>query len=133
MIDWITSISLWELTKHSLTWLSNLKRAHTKRKRDSIEALRRVVKASRSTAVYIRQIQEAGKSSHTREQELSILWTDLAFALEDLKILKLAEKCHLKGIQWSDSSRMKREDLKKSDIGLIKLEKMALDLLEELD
>jgi hypothetical protein len=133
MIEIITSISLWELVKHAGSWITNLKRAKDKRKKESVEALRKVIIAARKTAVYVRQLKDLGTRSHEMESELSLLWTELGFALEDLKISKLAEHGKIKGKHWSDPERSDKEYLEKADIGLEKMEQLATEILSEIN
>lgn len=124
---------MWELVKHAGSWLNNLKRAKQARKKDSIEALRKVVLAARRTSVYMRQLNEAGARSHETEAELAVLWTDLSFALQDLGVNKLAKRCYIKGKQWADPSQMDKDYLEKADVGLEKMEQLANAVLLELN
>jgi hypothetical protein len=132
MIEFITAISLWELVKHTTIWVTNLKRAKDGRKQESIDALRKVVIAAQQTTVYIRQLREAGQQSHAKEAELAKLWTELGFALEDLGINKLAKRCHINGIQWTDPSKMDKAYLEKADASLEKMEQLANQVLIEM-
>jgi hypothetical protein len=132
MVEIFSEVSLWELVKHIGRWLANLNRAQDKRKLESIDALRRVVVAARKTAVYMRQLQESGRQSHKTEAELSVLWTELGFALEDLGIEKLAKRCRIKGRQWAQPSRMDKEYLEKADVGLERMEQLANQLLRQI-
>ncbi len=132
MIEVITAISLWELVKHTNSWISNLKRAKTARKKESVEALRRVVIAARKTSVYTRQLNETGKRSHKMESELSIVWTELGFSLEDLGIEKLAKRCRIKGKYWQDPGKSDKDYLEKADVGLERMEQLATGLLREI-
>lgn len=133
MIEIVSEVSLWELVKHVGSWLSNLKRAKNKRKKESIVALRRVIVAARRTAVYMRQLKESGRQSHKTEAELAVLWTELGFALEDLGIEKLAKRCRIKGKQWAQPDKMDKEYLNKADVGLERMEQLANDLLREIN
>ena len=133
MIEIITSISLWELVKHTFIWIRNLKRAKAKRKKESVEALRKVIIAARKTAIYVRQLKDSGTRSHEKESELSILWTELGFALEDLGIRKLAERCKIKGRHWSYPEDFDKDYLMKANVGLEKMEQLATELLSEIN
>ncbi len=133
MIEILTGISLWELVKHTGSWLANLKRAKSARKQESIEALRRVVIAARKTSVYTRQLQEVGKRSHETESELAVLWTELSFALQDLGVDKLAKRCYIKGRQWADPEQIDKDYLEKADVGLEKMEQLANAMLLEIN
>ncbi len=132
MLELITSVSLWDLVKHAGIWISNLKRAKGERKKDSIEALRRVIIVARKTSVYVRQLNDSGTRTHDKEAELSLLWTELGFSLEDLGIKKLAKRCNLKGKHWSDPELFSREHLNKTDVGLEKMEQIASAILDEI-
>lgn len=122
-------MSLWELLKHLRQWLSNLKRASEDRKKQSIEALRSVIVVSRSTAVYLREISDTGKKSHSKEAKLSEQWTRLGFQLTDLGLTKLARRCEITGRYWSDPSLFDEEFLEKADISLERMEKLARQIL----
>lgn len=133
MIEVVTEISLWELVKHSGSWVANLKRAKDARKKESIDALRRVVIAARKTSVYMRQLEETGEKSHQSEAELSVLWTELGFALEDLDIRKLAKRCRIKGKHWEHPGKMDKDYLKKADVSLVRMEQIANEVLREIN
>lgn len=133
MIEVVTAISLWELVKHAGVWIANLKRAQAERKKESVEALRKVIVAARQTSVYMRQLKDTGKRSHRVESELSSLWTELSFSLEDLGMVKLAKRCHIKGKQWADPDKADREYLEKADVGLERMEQLANELLQEIN
>ncbi len=133
MIEILSEISLWELIKHAGKWVSNLKRAKDDRKKESVAALRRVIVAARKTAVYMRQLKETGKKSHATEAELSELWTELGFALQDLGIEKLAKRCDIKGKQWAQPEKMDITFLEKADIGLERMEQLANEVLREIN
>lgn len=83
--EWLSLIS------HVKRWLGNLLSARALRKRESTEALRAVVKAVRKTTVYLRHLREGSKRSRRLESELALLWTDLAFAVEDIGLDALAK------------------------------------------
>ncbi len=133
MIEVVTAISLWELVKHAGAWVANLKRAKDERKKESVEALRRVIIAARQTSVYTRQLRDTGARSHQVERELASLWTELSFALEDLGIAKLAKRCRIKGKQWADPDKTDQEYLEKADVGLERMEQLADELLREIN
>ena len=132
MIDVVTSVSLWELIKHAKSWVSNLRRAKESRKKESIGALRKVVLASRKTAVYIRKLNQSETRNIDEEGEISLLWTELGFELEDLKLNKLAERCYLKGKYWEDPDKEQSVLLDKGDMSLEKIEEMASTLIKEV-
>lgn len=132
MIELVTAISVWELAKHGGSWLTNLKRAKGERKKESIAALRKVVIAARQTSVYMRRLKDIGERSHQKESELSMHWTELGFALEDLGIPKLAKRCHIKGRHWAAPEEVDLQYLEKADVGLEKMEKLANEVLREI-
>ena len=133
IMEAVTSSALWELIKHGYKWLSNLSRAKDERKRQSISALRNVILASTETAVYIRQLNETAKRDHSVESRLSVLWTDLGFALSDLGLNKLAKRCKIKGKHWSDPTYFDQEFLDKADVKLDRMERLANELLFEIE
>ena len=133
MIEFITAISLWELVKHTTIWVVNLKRAKETRKKQSIDALRKVVVAAQQTSIYVRQLRETSEKSHSKEAELAKLWTELSFALEDLGITKLAKRCKINGMQWTDPSKMDQQFLEKADASLEKMEQIANQVLAEIN
>ncbi len=133
MIEILTGISLWELVKHAGNWLANLKRARGARKKESIDALRKVVIAARKTSVYMRHMNATGSQSAGTEAELAVLWTELSFALQDLGVDKLAKRCHIQGRQWADPGHMDKAYMEKADIGLARMEQLANQLLAEIN
>ena len=133
MFEVITSISLWELTKHAASWLSNLKRAKNTRKKESIVALRKVVIASRKTSIYLRKLKENNKRSIGDEGELSLLWTELGFELKDLGLKKLSERCSFAGKHWEDPEKSDPNLLEKADVGLERMEMLAQQMLDDIE
>ncbi len=127
-----SSISLWELIKHTCSWITNLSRAREQRKRESVLALRKVISAARQTSVYMRQLRDTGKVSHKTEGRLTTLWTELGFALEDLGLGKLAKRCQITGKHWADPAKLDPEYLEKADIGLERIEQLAGEMLKDL-
>ncbi|KFZ32131.1 hypothetical protein IDSA_05560 [Pseudidiomarina salinarum] len=132
MVDLVTSVSLWELVKHAGSWVVNLKRASTARKKESVNALRQVILAAQETSVYVRQINETGRKDHKTEAELSKAWTELSFRLEDLGIEALAQRCRMKGKHWAAPGQFESAELEKADIGLEKMESLASEILSEI-
>lgn len=123
----------WEvLFSHLIKWLSNLRRARDQRKKDSVAALRDVIKVVRRTAIYMRSVREHNKRSRKEEQKLSTQWTDLGFKLNDLGLSKLAKRCEIRGAQWADPDRYDEEFMKKADASLDSIEKLARLTLTEI-
>lgn len=133
MFEIITAISLWELAKHTKSWVTNLNRAKQARKQESVKALRMVIIAAKKTSVYMRQLKETGKRHHDTESELSILWTELSFALEDLGISKLAKRCRIKGKLWANPEQAQSAYFEKADMALEKMEQLATRMLYEIN
>lgn len=129
----LTTKILGDLFNHGYKWLSNLRRARTERKQESIFALRQVITASRETAVYIRQLNDNGNRNHDTERHLSLLWTELGFTLEDLGIPKLSKRCQIKGKHWSDPEHYEQSFLDKADVSLDKMERIAREVLAEIN
>ncbi len=121
-----------ELLNHATRWLSNLRRADSQRQIQSIKALRKVITASRETSVYLRQLAATEKPDHATERHLSVLWTELGFALEDLGLDRLAKRCHVTGKHWSDPAFYDKDFLAKADISLERMERIARSLLSDL-
>ncbi|MGB7816959.1 MAG: hypothetical protein WBL28_11490 [Methylotenera sp.] len=132
-MDILGSVSIWEILKHVRSWLANLDRAGKERKQQSIRALREVVIASRETAVYIRQMQDKGSRNHETEAHLSVLWTALGFELQDIGIDKLAKRCQIKGKEWANPYHYDDDFLKKADVSLERMEKLANEILSQIN
>jgi hypothetical protein len=124
-----TDVSLWALIRHGGRWLSNLRRAGVTRVAESRQALRGVIVAARRTRAYLRSVEETGRKDHAREAELSALWSELGFALEDLGLSTLAKRCDITGRYWSDPRTFDEDFLEKADVGLGRMERLALELL----
>jgi hypothetical protein len=129
----ITDISLWELVKYLKQWLVNLGRASSERKAQSIRALRSVIVAARHTRAYVRQLSDTGNQSHETEGQLSVKWTELGFELHDLGLRKLAKRCEVKGRYWADPKQFDESYLKKADIGLERMERLAKQMVAEIE
>ncbi len=133
MLEVVTSISLWELTKHTASWVSNLKRAKDERKKESVNALRKVVTASRRTSIYLRKLQKNKERSIDEEGELSLLWTELGFELQDLGLTKLSKRCSIKGKHWEYPEKSDPKLLAKADVSLERMEELATQMLAEIE
>ncbi len=128
----LTSGLLWDLLKNIKSWLTNLNRASKERKTQSIKALRDVIAASRETSVYMRQLNDTGKRDHETEARLTVLWTELGFALEDIGITKLAKRCQIKGKEWADPNHYDKDFIQKADVSLDRMEKLANEILVQI-
>lgn len=131
MIDPITQIAVSALLKHVLSWLTNLKRAGEARKRESLNALNKVIVAVRKTSVYSRD-RETGGADLTIEAELAVLWTELSFELQTLGLTKLAKKCDVKGRYWAAPESFTKEWLAQAEIGLETVEQLARRIKAEI-
>ena len=132
-MDVITSKILWEILKHTKSWLTNLGRASDERKELSVRAVRNVITALRETAVYIRSMKDTGNRNHDTESHLSVLWTELSFALQDIGINKLAKRCQIKGKHWANPNHYDQDFLQKADISLESMEKLANEILVQIN
>ncbi len=132
-MELITDISLWELVKHLKQWLVNLRNAGHARKTESIGALRAVIVAARQTSAYVRRLNDIGQQDHAEEADLSAMWTELSFKLADLKLSKLAKRCDIKGRYWANPAQFDAEFLEKADIGLERMEKLARQMVAEIE
>lgn len=124
-----TDLSLWALVRHGGRWLANLRRAGRARVAESRMALRGVIIAARRTRAYLRSVEATGLKDHAQEAQLSALWSELGFALEDLDLSKLAKRCDITGRYWSDPRTFDEAFLAKADVGLERMERLALELL----
>lgn len=131
-MDIITSEILWEILKHAKSWLANLVRASDKRKEQSVSAVRDVIKASRETAVYMRTVKELGTRKPETEARLSVLWTKLGFALQDIGIHKLAKRCEIRGKLWANPTQFDQDFLDKADVSLESIEGLAHQILAQI-
>jgi len=124
---------LWDIFKHVRAWLANLNRAGEARKTQSVKALREVITAARETAVYMRQVQDLGTRDHGAERRLTVLWTELGFALRDLGLNKLAKRCQITGKDWAKPGHYDKDFLDKADVSLERMEHLALQILHQID
>ena len=129
----VTDISLWALIRHLKQWLTNLRRAGDERKRQSIEALRKVIVAARNTRVYLRSLKDTAQQDHAREAKLSEMWTELGFVLKDLGLGTLAKRCDITGRYWADPEQFDREFLEKADVGLSRMEQLARQMVAGIE
>jgi len=125
-IEWLSIIT------HVKKWVGNLRRAKAERKQESKQALRAVIKAVRETTIYLRNLRQGGEKSIDKERDLSLLWTDLSFKLEDLSLGKLAKRCSIKGRYWADPAPFEKDFLDRAGIRLSDIEQLARASLKEL-
>jgi len=129
----ITDNLLRELLRHLGTWLANLQRAGDKRKRESIEALRAVVVASRHTQVYLRRLRDNIGQDHAEEARLAGRWTELGFSLRDLQLTRLAKRCDINGRYWADPDQFDDDFLRQADVGLARMEQLARQMIAQIE
>jgi hypothetical protein len=125
--EWLTIIS------HVKKWVTNLLRAKEIRKRESKDALRAVINAVRETRLYLRSIREEHKKSIDKEGQLSSLWTDLSFKLDDIKLSNLCERCSMMGRYWTDPALFDDESLNTAQDRLFDIEHIAHEGLDEIE
>lgn len=123
---------LLSIITHLKQWVGNLLRARDERKKESKDALRTVITASRKTAIYLRRLREGGGKSLEKEEELSLLWTELSFRVTDLKLNKLAERCHLMGQYWAAPTLLDPAFLNRAVERLAEVEELANTSLETI-
>ena len=129
----ISDSLLWELFRHLKTWLGNLQRASSERKREAIDALRAVVIAARHTQAYLRRLQDTATQDHAEEGRLAGMWTELGFRLTDLGLDKLAKRCDISGRYWADPQRFDDDFLARADVGLERMEQLARHMIAEVE
>lgn len=129
----VTELGLWELLKHVKQWLTNLGRANARRKRESIDGLRAVILAARSTSVYLRRLNETATQDHSEEAKLAGMWTELGFRLTDLGLHKLAKRCDITGRYWADPKQFDAEFLHKADVSLVNMERLARMMVADIE
>ena len=123
---------LLSIITHLKKWVGNLLRAKEERKKESREALRAVIKASRKTALYLRRLREDGGKSLGKEEELTLLWTELSFRVKDLKLDSLSERCNLLGQYWVDPTLLDPAFLDRARERLAEVEKLASTSLKQI-
>jgi hypothetical protein len=131
-IDSIGAGTLWQIFKHTGSWLTNLARAGSARKQQSKQALRAVITAARETAVYMRQMDDKGARDHAVERRLAVLWTELGFQLEDLDLTKLAKRCQITGKRWANPSHYDDLFISRADVSLERMEQLARKILRDI-
>jgi hypothetical protein len=129
----ISDSLLRELFRHLKSWLTNLQRAGSERKGQSIDALRAVVIASRHTQVYLRKLRDTTKQDHAEEAKLAGMWTELGFKLNDLQLTRLAKRCDINGRYWADPDQFDAGFLHKADVGLARMEQLARQMIAEIE
>ena len=132
MVIEVTQTTWLALFTHLKKWATNLRRANMARKAESMDALQDVIRAVRKTAIYLRRIKRRGDRTEEKEEELSLMWTNLGFKLEDLNLSSLARKCQISGKHWSDPEHYSQDFLNKADVSLESIEKLALTLIQEI-
>ena len=61
------------------------------------------------------------------------MWTELSFKLADLKLSKLAKRCDIKGRYWANPAQFDAEFLQKADVGLETMERLARQMVAEIE
>ncbi len=128
----LSAKELLSIITHLKQWVGNLSRAKEQRKLESKKALRAVISVVRETTVYLRSLKEGHQKSIEKEERLSLSWTQLAFALEDLGLNKLASRCSIKGRYWANPADYDQDFLERAGMRLADIERMAQASLKEL-
>ncbi|WP_026972851.1 hypothetical protein [Aliagarivorans marinus] len=133
MIEMVTTISLWELGKHAISWVNNLRRAKLARRQQSLNALRQVVVAAQKTQIYLQHLDQHGDDLMEQQLALAEQWTALSFELDDLGLGKLASRCRMRGSEWASFADAPAEQTEKLTMGLARLRRDALEILDQLN
>jgi hypothetical protein len=128
----VTESALKALLANLARYLANLARAGASRREVSRKALEGVIRATRRTRVYVRELTASGKRDFSKEERLSATWTDLSFELRKLGVSALAKRCDIAGGYWSDPERFSDDFLEKARVRLQDLEFEARTLLARL-
>lgn len=113
-------------------YLANLARAGPRRREESRAALEGVIRATRQTRVYVRELAARGSRNFDKEEKLSDSWTTLSFELRKLGVAALAKRCDIAGGYWADPERFTGAFLEKAGVRLENLELEAKTLLKRL-
>ncbi len=116
---------------HVKRWISNLRRAGKERKAESRKALRSVILAVRETQIYIRHIKDGGRKSIKTERTLSLRWTELSFELEDIGLVRLANRCRVTGKYWANPDGIDHAFLHELADKLTEIEKLSVQADKE--
>ncbi len=73
-----------------------------------------MISVVRETTVYLCGLDEGHQKSIEKEERLSLSWTQLAFALEDLGLNKLANRCSIKGRYWANPAGYDQDFLQRA-------------------
>ena len=125
--EWLTIIT------HVKKWVTNLLRAKEKRKRESKDALRAIIRAAQETWLYLRDLRQGGSKSIDKEGSLSLLWTELSFKLDDIGLKSLSERCSMMGRYWADPALFDDESLNTAQDRMFNIEHIAQEGLDEIE
>lgn len=126
------AVFYWEVAKHLKTWVTNLRRAKEDRKKESVEALRQVIIASRGMRIYINEWNE-GVRDYSREKQLSEEWTTLGFLVRDLGLKDLSAKCDALAVKLTMIDQVSKETIEKTREALVSIEERAQDILVPIE
>jgi len=96
MIEHASADSLLSLSKFAIQWLQGLSRPSETGKTQCINALHRVIAATRETQRYCTS-RDNGRADPHKEGQLASTWIDLSFRLERVGMNKLAKRGDVKG------------------------------------
>jgi len=134
MIEHTSASSLLSLGKFMFQWLQSLSRATEARKAECVNALDRVIAATRETRRYCTE-RDRGRVDSFREGQLASMWTDLSFELERVGVKKLAKRCDVKGRYWGargSPEHFSEEWLNQADITLDSVDRLARRIKAEV-
>lgn len=134
MIEPASASSLLSLGKFLVQWLESLSRASAERKAGCIDALDRVIAATRETQRYCTE-RDRGRVDPQKEGQLASMWTDLSFELERVGVKKLAKRCDVKGRYWGargSPEKFSKEWLNQADITLESVARLARRIKAEV-
>jgi hypothetical protein len=134
MIEHASASSLLSLSKFLLQWLQGLSHASEARKVRCIDAIDRVIAATRETQRYCTERDRAEVDSQ-KEGQLASMWTDLSFELERVGVKKLAKRCDVKGRYWGargSQEKFSEEWLNQADITLEAVAQLARRIKAEI-
>jgi hypothetical protein len=120
----LPATSVASLARYLIQWLRGLSQASEARKRECLNALESVLAATRRTQRYLEERNQGRIDPHT-EGELAVMWTELGFQLEALGVKKLAKRCDVKGVYWSNRQKHPNQWWEQADIGLEAVARLA--------
>lgn len=128
----MTESTLRALLGNLSRYLANLARAGHERREESRKAMEGVIRATRQTRVYLREMHSDGRRNFDKEATLTDTWTMLSFELKKLGVAALAKRCDIAGGYWSDPDTVTEDFLTQARARLQDIELDARALLRKL-